>query len=157
MEIKSRARIKGVAKITVEEVSLEKPVDTVHYWGMRGGRPSLYVHVGAEELRELVKERSIWLNRWFSDVVKISFDENTAAFLAAFALFDQFTYIFEIEAGMVVRKTYTPQIPGGCIWADVGLPDFMWEAAYAAYHFKKFEGERRRYAEEVFEALKNGV
>ncbi|ABP50080.1 MAG: hypothetical protein OWQ51_01630 [Pyrobaculum arsenaticum] len=159
IEIRSRAAVNGVLYIEVDEAVVERQIDSIHYWGMHGGRPSLYVGVEAPDLGAFLKERSIWLNRWFGDVVKIRLDDRTAAFLAAFALFDQFNYIFEIGAGMVVRKVYRPDIPGGCVWADVGLPDYMWEAAYSAYHFKKFDArpEREKYALEVYEQLKKGV
>ncbi|MEM1519316.1 MAG: hypothetical protein QW680_00035 [Pyrobaculum sp.] len=155
-EILSKAQIRGGAYVYVDEYVAEVEFREVHYWGIYRGKPSLYVYIKLPEVRELLKERSIWLNRWFNDVVRIKLEEKTAAFLAAFALYDRFVYRFEIDAGMQLVKEYTPDIPGGCIWADVGLPLFMWRTAYHAYHNLKFGGERKIYAEKVFEVLKSG-
>lgn len=156
-EIASKAQIRGEATIYVDEVKTTAQFTEVHYWGIHRGRPTLYINIRVPQLRELVKEKSIWLNRWFNDVVKIRLEEKTAAFLAAFALYDQFIYRFELDAGMQVVKELLPDIPGGCIWADVGLPMFMWRSAYNAYHTLKFEErDRKIYAEKVFEILKKG-
>lgn len=157
MEARLYVDVVGIAKIKIEDYMVFK----VYYGGMWRGRPSLVVSIGARELGEVLRSSTLWQNQWFNDVVKLSLEERAARFLAAFALFDRFVYRFNIDLEMAVEKLYVPKIPGGCIYADAGLPIKMWRAAYAAYKdFQELEKwapkrfkKRIRYVETVWKEL----
>lgn|GEM_PF-1029963 len=161
MEVRSYVEVAGAVKIKIEEHTASAAFNRVYYGGMWRGRPFLVISIAAGELGEILRSRTLWQNRWFGDVVKLSLEERTAAFLAAFALFDRFAYRFNMDLGMAVEKLYIPRIPGGCVYADVGLPMKIWRVAYAAYNDmkglerwtpKRFR-KRMRYVEMVWKKL----
>lgn len=133
MELRSRAEVKGVLKIRIGDVEKDAEFKEVVYGGMWKGRPSLAVEISLKELGDIARSKTIWLNQWFGDVVRISLEERTAWFFAAFAAFDRFVYRFKLDMGIIVDKPVRGRAPAGCIYADVGLPWQMWRAAYAAY------------------------
>ena len=160
MEVRSYVDIAGVAKIKIEEHLATAVFNRVHYGGMWRGRPSLVIYITARELGETLRKHTLWQNRWFGDVVKLSLENRAARFLAAFALFDRFAYRFNLDLGMAVEKLYVPKIPGGCIYADAALPMKIWRVAYAAYNDMELERwtpkrfrKRMKYVETVWKKL----
>jgi hypothetical protein len=159
--MRSYVEVAGSAKIKIEDHTASVTFSRVYYGGMWRGRPSLVIPIAAREHGEVLRSHTLWQNRWFADVVKLSLSDRAARFLAAFALFDRFAYRFDVDLGMAVEKLYIPRIPGGCIYADVGLPMKIWRAAYAAYNDmqdlerwapKRFR-KRIRYVEIVLKKL----
>ena len=132
--MRSYVDVVGIAKIKIEDYSATATFDRVYYGGMWRGQPSLIMYITARELGEIVRSYTLWQNRWFDDVVKLSLEDRIARFLATFALFDRFAYRFNLDLGMAVEKRYVPKIPGGCIYADAALPMKIWRVAYAAYN-----------------------
>ncbi|MGC9131304.1 MAG: hypothetical protein ACP5H5_06940, partial [Pyrobaculum sp.] len=133
MELRSRAEIRGVLKIRVADVERVAYFTEVTYGGVWRGRPIISAEVSLRELGEVVRSGTIWQNQWFQDAVKIALEDKTAWFFAAFSAFDRFVYRFKLDLGMEVDKTARGTAPLGCVYADAGLPGYMWRAAYAAY------------------------
>lgn len=65
--------------------------------------------------------------------MKIALEDKTAWLFAVFSAFYRFIYRFKLDLGMELDKTARGTAPPGCVYADAGLPGYMWRVAYAAY------------------------
>lgn len=73
----------------------------VYHWD---GHPTLVLHVEAP-LAYKVVEASVWQNQWFNDAVRVKAPRETADFLSAFYLFDNFKIVAR-DTARVVKEVW---------------------------------------------------